>query len=307
MRRLISIFLAIFMVVEASAMVFAEDLNLYDKDEYLSTPYGVSTYDRIEQDVCAVEESVNRRYAEKLDKALAEGNEALYSNTYNQMRSERQAAVLEVYSNYGFVEIPNNSDGVAPLSASSDLTFSETLYFNSSASSYIYTVDWEWEFGAWDDMYDIDDIAGVAITNSDDYYINKSFAKTWNNGGGLTGYVDDTGNHTPSDSKITKRFEDAQGVAFNVTDTTNFNSAPKAAAHEGRITIHVKKKSGVSGTPECKIIGSYEHNYKTFALYVTAEVESVGFDLSGKLSVSYATVNKRWLRASGGKVIDASV
>ena len=98
------------------------------------------------------------------------------------------------------------------------MTFSETLYFNSSASSYIYTVDWEWEFGAWDDMYDIDDIAGAAITNSDDYYINRSFAKTWDNGGNLTGYVDDTGNHTPSNSKITKRFEDAQGVAFNVTD-----------------------------------------------------------------------------------------
>lgn len=305
MRKVVSAFLAICMIIEASMMVFAQDLNPHCKDEYVITPYGISTYESIEQAVNAAEESINKKYSEGLNAALTAEDEYLYARLYNQMYNERQAAVLEVYSGYGFVAISDNPDVVAPLSSSSDLTFSETLYLSSTGSTYIYTVDWAWAYASWDELYDIDDIAGVSITNSDDYYINKSFAKTWNNVGQQTGYVDDTGNHTPTDSKITKRFEDATGVAYNVTDMANYLGAPKATAHEGRITMHIKKKSGVTGTPECKIIASYEHNYKTVAIEANAKVENVGFSISGALSVTYVRLNKNWLRASGGKIINA--
>lgn len=44
MRKVVSAFLAICMIIEASMMVFAQDLNPHCKDEYVITPYGISTY-----------------------------------------------------------------------------------------------------------------------------------------------------------------------------------------------------------------------------------------------------------------------
>ena len=167
---------------------------------------------------------------------------------------------------------------------------------------YIYTVDWEFAWATWDEYYDIPDLFGASISNTDDYYILKAYAKTWASSGKESGYVDEFGN-SASDSKITKRFEDAEGVIYDVVDMAGYLSAPHCTASQGRITLIVKQKAGTSGTPQNKFIASYEHNYKEMSLQINAEVKNVGFALTGVLSVTYKIENKNWLRASGGAII----
>ena len=40
---------------------------------------------------------------------------------------------------------------------------------------------------------------------------------------------------------------------------------------------------------------------------MSAEVNSVGFTATGSLSIAYTKINKRWMRASGGKIINSEV
>lgn len=78
------------------------------------------------------------------------------------------------------------------------MTFSEQdIYFDASAGLYRYTSDWLWKEFAWDELADINDLVGVGITKPGDYLMYSSFGKTWDNLGNETGYVDNSGNHTP--------------------------------------------------------------------------------------------------------------
>jgi len=42
------------------------------------------------------------------------------------------------------------------------------------------------------------------MTNTPGYGVYSSYAKTWNELGNQTGYVDNYGNHTPQNSNVTK-------------------------------------------------------------------------------------------------------
>ena len=133
--------------------------------------------------------------------------------------------------------------------------------------------------------------------------IYSSFGKTWDNLENETGYVDNSGNHTPSNSYITKRFEDNNGVCFNVNDTPWVNGQvgiTRYHTHKGRVTVYLKKL----GSSSTKVIMSYNHNYKNYTFSAAAKISNVGFtSLSGVLSVTYQTVNKEWQRSAGGKII----
>ncbi|MDD4510511.1 MAG: hypothetical protein PHY23_06400 [Oscillospiraceae bacterium] len=70
----------------------------------------------------------------------------------------------------------------------------------------------------------------------------------------------------------------------------------------GRMTLVVRKKSNVSGTPYVKFIASYEQNFKNSSWDVGAKISSDGWNpATGVISIIYSQVNARWLRASGGK------
>lgn len=308
MKKILAVVLAMILSFSMMVEVFAtEEMTepISQSDAFFVTPQGVITsYDDLETAVCAAEEMVNAQYKDALAAAIQRGDDVAARNLRATMRTERHEAVSNVYAQYGF-EKTDSGLSVSPMDTEpTDVNFNEDVYFNSPSSSYIYTCDWYWSGLRNDNEYDTYDIAGVGLDNSDDYYISRAFAKTWDNGGNQTGYVDDTGYSEP-DSYISKRSESANGIAFNVKDEVKAVSTVLVFAFEGRMTIHVKKRSGVSGIPECKLIGSYEHNYKTSVFSFSAKIESVGFSTTGSLSVSYSRVNKHWLTAGGGAIISS--
>ncbi len=287
------------MIISTSSALAVESSNR----NILVTPHGSTTYSALENAVSAAELKINSEYYDALSLALQTGDTRLHSELSATMASRRRDAVTDIYSAYGFERV-SQCETPVPTPASSDLTFTaEDVYYSTADKMYIYTVDWSWEWASWDEYWDIEDLAGVSMTNTNDYYILKSYAKTWHSNGEQSGYVDEFGNHDPSDSKITKRYEDASGVIYNVTDMAAYLSAPRATAHQGRITIMVKQKASSSGTPVNKFIASYEHNFKEFKLSFDAKINSVGFALNGAISIGYEKINSRWLRASGGAII----
>lgn len=308
MKKILAVVLVVILSFSMMIEIFATGEiteAISQSDDFFVTPQGVITsYDDLESAACAAEELVNAQYKDALAAAIENGDDITARNLRVTMRNERQEAVLDIYSQYGFEKIDSGLS-ISPMATEpTDVNFDEDVYFNSSSSSYIYTCDWYWSGLRNDNEYDTYDIAGVGIDNSSDYYISRAFAKTWDNGGNQTGYVDDTG-YSESNSYISKRSEDNNGIAFNVKDEVRAVSAVIVYAFEGRMTIHIKKRSGVSGIPECKLIGSYEHNYKTSAWNSSAKIESVGFSVTGALSVSYSKVNNRWQTAGGGVIISA--
>ena len=143
------------------------------------------------------------------------------------------------------------------------------------------------------------------MTNSNQYTIYKSFAKTFTNYGVESCYVDDRGNSHPSKSIyndcISKRTESPKnGVLYNVKDGPIPNVCMPAEA--GRITVYVIKNNGVTGTPTNKMIASYAHNWKEYTINFQAKIRAAGFDVSGLLTVTYENSNKTWERASGGRL-----
>ncbi|HJG87310.1 hypothetical protein [Pseudoflavonifractor capillosus] len=282
--------------------VFAVETS---KEELLSTPSEIYTYEQFETAISQAEEEIHQQYYDALEDALDNNNIVNYNQLAHAMAIERSLAVEDVLREFGFEKITNGTN-ITPMSSSNDLSWTaEDAYYNPSEDIYVYTVDWEFAWAKWDELYDIPDLVGVSMTNPDDYYILKAYAKTWDSTGKESGYVDEYGNGA-SDSKISKRAEDAEGVIYDVIDMASYLSAPHCTASQGRITLVVKQKVGTTGTPQNKFIASYEHNYKEGTLEIGAEVESAGFSsITGLLKVSYKIENKNWLRASGGKVIGA--
>ena len=298
MKKLCKHLLSCFLLVSLVTCIFSSNAFA------TYVPSDEERYSSIEAAVSAAENKVFSLYQNDLQDALKNGTMDEYYSLLATADIERHQAVDQVYSSFGFEKIYEASPPDTKSTSSVLSWTSETCYYDSTYQEYVYSVDWEWEYGQWDDLSDIEDIAGVYMTNSNDYYIAASFAKTWGNGNNQTGYVDNTGNHTPSNSYITKRAETADGVLFNVNDYVLLEGVPVAPTHKGRMTIMVKLKSGVSGTPQNKIISSYEHNYKYAAINLGATISSVGFNsITGNVSVSYNRVNGRWLRASGGYII----
>ncbi len=259
-------------------------------------------FDEIEAAVSKAENTVMSKYSEDLTRALNNRDMATHERILNQAIEERRKAADKVYERYGIVTLASEDEPeIQPRSLSSDMVWqNESIRYDSASNAIFYTVEWKWLTNG-DTNWDIEDIAGVSISNPNAYYIDKSFAKTWANSGGQTGYVDDSGNHTPTGSYITKRSETATGVMFNVND---YKHAPNQLffTRTGRMTLVVRKKSNVSGTPYVKFIASYEHNFKNFSWDVGAKISSDGWNpATGVISITYSHVNARWLRASGGK------
>lgn len=275
--------------------------------------------EKLEKEIDKMEKVVFGKLKYSLEKVESMDSNSLYSMTGFESRSSYTDYQFEKYNNeanlkqreillkYGFKPVENNeirNNSIDPLSVSTDMTFSEQdIYFDASTGLYRYTSDWLWKEFAWDEQADINDLVGVGITKPGDYLIYSSFGKTWDNLGNETGYVDNSGNHTPSNSYITKRFEDNNGVCFNVNDTPSVNGQVgiiRYHTHKGRVTVYLKKL----GSSSTKVIMSYNHNYKKYAFSAAAKISNVGFtSLSGVLSVTYQTVNKEWQRSAGGKII----
>ncbi len=222
-----------------------------------------------------------------------------------QLQEERNNVNKEILEKYGYYQNDSTEvTSVIPKSAASDLRFSETpVTRNASTGVYRYTVDWT--FKSQDSLWDTYDIAGVGMTNSRQYTIYKSFAKTFTNYGTESCYVDDKGNSQAPRAAfkdcISKRAESpSNGVLYNVKDGPMPNVC--MPAESGRITVYVIKNKGVSGTPTNKLIASYAHNYKYITFNFQAKISNVGFNSSsGVLSVTYERCNGAWERASGGK------
>ncbi len=314
----ISIFILVILLVSTSTVTsFAQnDLDIIKRKDAEVDAKIV----KLEKEIDEMEMVVFGKLKHSLEKVESMDAKSLHSTTgfedmasytdylFEKHNKEASLNEREILLKYGFKPVSRNEDSensINPSSVSADMTFSEEpIYYDSSAGLYRYTSDWLWREFSWDELADINDLVGVGITKPGDYLIYSSFAKTWDNLGNQTGYVDNSGNHTPSNSYITKRFEDNNGVCFNVNDTPSVNGQvgiTRYHTHKGRVTVYLKKL----GSTTTKVIMSYNHNYKIGSLQPAAKISNVGFtSLSGLLSVTYQTVNKEWQRSAGGKIIN---
>jgi hypothetical protein len=218
-----------------------------------------------------------------------------------KIREETKKLLLK----YGFEPVSSvySISEITPYSYSSDIVLTDNLYYDKNSGLYRFQGEWNWVDGKWDLLMDIEDLAVVRFTNPDEYIVYSCYAKTWDELGNQTGYVDNKGIHYPQNSKITKRFEDLAGVVYNLIDDNYYvGTGPVCySTDSGRITLYLKKTKGGCN----KIFLDFHHNWKTIMLSPSASISNVGLDGPGySLNVTYSSVNKYWQRCSGGQTIN---
>ncbi|WP_139488747.1 hypothetical protein [Brevibacillus dissolubilis] len=208
----------------------------------------------------------------------------------------------------GWVEVTQESF-VTPDSSSSDLDLTDTtMYYSSSTGQYKYTGEFDFsDYQAWDLQMDTRDLMAVRSLNK--VTVVSSYAKTYqevyNEFTGETIEVNVSGyddNGSVSGFAVTKRFENQNGVVWNIEDDSSLYGIPGGFEYtydtdHGRGTLYFKK---TSGTTSNKMFLDFEHNWKEGTWSGSASFS--GVNLSGSsLSVSYTSENDRYQRTSTGK------
>lgn len=181
-----------------------------DKVDFEELEHVGSQIVTMEEEINQAGKAVEEKYEEQIN-ALMQRTTTLEESSpeidsiKQAMQKERNEAEKAILEKYGFASScpsneSNGSLGESVLrSPATNITFSETpVTYDKNAKIYRYTVDWT--FKQQDSLWDTYDIAGVGMTNSNQYTIYKSFAKTFTNYGVESCYVDDRGNSHPSKS-----------------------------------------------------------------------------------------------------------
>ncbi len=258
--------------------------------------------DQMEKEISAIENSELSKAQREIENIknqgkLTENNKKDIESKYNKIIKSETDKILK---KNGFDKVSADEDiSSNQYTSSNDITLTDSLYYDSVNNLYRFTGDWC--FSSYDSMMDIEDFAGVRMTNSTGYYIYSSYAKTFNQFGTETGYVDNQGIHSPSNSYITKRFQDSVGTCYNVIDADiDAGDMHIWQAYSGRITQYIKKTTGGIN----QIFLDYAHNYKSWILAGGAQISNVGFTgVNCQLVVTYNAVSGNWQRCSGGETI----
>lgn len=168
------------------------------------------------------------------------------------------------------------------------------------------------DIAGWDYLGDTYDITTTRSLNP--INVISSYARTYKvvgtyNGTTQTGYSEtesgyDSNGVPTSGSKVSKRFENTNGVTWNLQDSGLHNNPYGTSYHSysydtdnGRTTTYFTKQAGSTGN---KIFIDFEHNYKTYSWSGSATLS--GVYLSGSsLTVNYSSVNSAYQRTSTGK------
>lgn len=304
------------LAADSDVVVAASDGLLYEFD-------AVKNYENIQENekdaeilkkIDEIEAEINKAEDEIMAQLSSELKGS--SQTYSQSQAKQMAAIglinertAEILESFGFEAVDSkDSLAVETRSTSADVIIdTPSLYYDKSLGLYRFTCNWNVVDGVnhgWDMLCDAEDFAGVRLTNSTNYDIYSSFCKTWNNFGYQTGYVDQYGQHSPTNSNCTKRTETAAGVVYNIIDQyTEAGGLVVYRTDSGRITQYVRKNAGA---PYSKLILDLHHNYKKYTWQLGAQISGVGFNGSSSnvLTVNYVRENKSWQRASGGVVVN---
>lgn len=262
--------------------------------------------DAIEQEAAKIVQKHLSKYNIEYQRELNNLNKATFnelttsektklSNIKSKYIENANIEIDEVMKQFGFEKIESEDDKITILrDNSADLVITDVLYYNSDTQFYNFRGNWD--FKDWDIYTDIADIAAFRMNNSS-YPIYNSYAYTYDQAGNQTGYVAN-GSHS-SGSSVTKRFENSNGVVFNVTD--KWITHPSHAVYttdNGSVSVYFKKGSGNN-----KAFLDFEHNYKVNVLSGSASFSGVSLD-SISLRVTYSKVNKNYQRTSGGRTIN---
>lgn len=246
--------------------------------------------------------------------ALQKKNKEISDKYYELSRKE----ILDSKLKDGWVVVsqPDSGSTVTPASTSDKLVLTDDeLLYNSSTGLYQFSSNFNFvDLSGWDQLGDIEDIASVRANNPISIY--SSYAKTYEvegtYGGGYynqVGYSEtesgfDNNGSFSSGSRVTKRFENSNGVVWNIRDEGGDTWAPDKYyfsewhyTDHGRATVYIDKaKSSATN----KIFLDYEHNWKTYVVQFSAAFSTV--TLTGPtLNVSYSAVNSHYQRTSSGK------
>lgn len=288
-------------------MIFPVNANAEMPDTITEVPdnnHDTSTLkeiDEIEAEINKVEDEIMAQLsAELMAKPLTCEQSQAKQVAARELIKQETAKILE---SYGF-KLADPKDGLTTETRSMSNNvqiYTPSLYYDSSSGLYRFSCDWNVEDGTnngWDMFCDAEDFAGVRLTNYVNYDIYSSFCKTWNNFGYQTGYVDQYGQHSPTNSNCTKRTETAAGVAYNIIDEyLESGGLITYKTDSGRITQYVRKNPGASSS---KLILDFHHNFKQYSWQLGAQISTVNFSGGqNALSVSYTHENGSWQRASG--------
>lgn len=251
---------------------------------------------------------INDKYA--LQKKINEISDKYYEISRKE--------ILDRKSKDGWVVVsqPNSGLTLTPASTSDKLVLSDdALLYNSSTGLYQFSSNFNFiDIDGWDQYGDIYDIMSVRANNPISIY--SSYAKTYEvkgtYGGGYYNQIDysetetgyDNNGTVASGSRVTKRFENGNGVVWNINDGGGDTWAPDNyvwsewhSTDYGRATVYIDKARSSATN---KIFLDYEHNWKTYSVSGSATFNTVS--LTGpSLSVSYNKVNSHYLRTSTGK------
>ena len=171
------------------------------------------------------------------------------------------------------------------MSSSSSIVLTDGIYYNASTGKYLFRGNWNWINDTWDAWAGPEDIAAVRFIERPSR-IEMSMGATFNQNGVET-------------NNISKRHEEANGVAYNVIDKLGKypNSTPFYYTDNGYIIV------GFTDNTYNKIFLDFEHNYK--ATSFSASITITGLDIrEWGLHVSYSGSIQKWRRTSPGEIIN---
>ncbi|AKG35662.1 hypothetical protein [Paenibacillus durus] len=260
--------------------------------------------DKANEKINKLDAEINALEQKEMEKARkeTEGKSAEeIEQIINTFKAEIEEKTIKIQSKYGFEPVPNSAPDFTPMVGSDNISLSDGLTYDSSTGVYCFTGSWNWVDNQYDLTVDLEDLAAVRMTNPTGYLITKSYAKTFDQLGQQTGYVDYNGQQT-TDSRITKRFEDSAGVVFNVRDGYYVTQFPIYYTDNGKITMYFKKSSSTAGSN--KVLLDFHHNWKQYDWSASASFNNIGLTGAGySLNVSYTKANYNWQRVSGGRVL----
>lgn len=217
--------------------------------------------------------------------SLSEADQRSIQLTEIQIKNLMQAEIDEAMSKYGWEKIEENlTDTPTPFSVSGNISLTNSMYKNTSGYQ-VYTTNWDWTDGKWDDYADIEDIMAIRSTQDITSRLSANIYAFDNYG-------------TDNSAQVSRRDWEADGALFNIHDANLGygwgGTMPMYKTDNGYAIFTFKAPAG------SEIYTHFAHNYKETALTLNATFNVLDLKNS-ELTLSYSRANKNWITVTNPK------
>ncbi|WP_431028137.1 hypothetical protein [Lysinibacillus sp. LZ02] len=257
-----------------------------EDEEFLSVQQEIAELEKIIYEIYSTrikeigdaKKKILENNAENSFKSLSQADQRSIQLTEIQIKDLMQAEIDEAMSTYGWEKTEENlADTPTPFSVSGNISLTNSMYKNSSGYQ-VYTTNWDWSDGKWDDYADIEDIMAIRSTSDITSRLSANIYAFDNYG-------------TDYSANVSRRDWEADGALFNIHDANLSygwgGTMPIYKTDNGYAIFTFKAPAG------SEIYTHFAHNYKETALGLNASFNVLDLKNS-ELIVSYSRENKNW-------------